>query len=58
MDLCNIVLILFIQEKNMSFYCYEDNEYDNNLLINFDYWVSGVAILTVGIGNFTDSFVD
>ena len=57
MDLCNSVLILFIQEKNMSFYCYEDNEYDNNLLINFDYWVSGVAILTVGIGNFTDIFV-
>ena len=34
----------------MSFNCYEDNEYDTNLLLQFDYWVSGVALLTVGIG--------
>ena len=40
--------LFIIQEKNMSFYCYEDS--DSDLLINFDYWVSGVAILTVGIG--------
>ena len=41
----------------MSIYCYKDNAYDNNLLILFDYWVSGVGLLTVGIGGIIGNFL-
>ena len=34
--------------QNQTYNCYEDNA--DNMLMNFDFWVSGVAILTVGIG--------
>lgn len=42
---------------NQSLLCYEDNESDNALLINVDFWVSGVGISTIGIAGIIGNFL-